>query len=99
MWWVSRQTSCCPVSAFACSACFAHLFPLLVAWSNWSIPIFPTESFIVHTADLSAFAGCSAIPLHLLKLIIGDGHGEPAPTTWPGYFVNVHNYGDVPQIP
>jgi hypothetical protein len=31
---------------------------------------------IAHTADLSAFAGCSAIPLNLLKLIIqhvGEG--------------------------
>src|SRR5260221_1021033 len=29
------------------------------------------SQYFAHTADLSAFAGCSAIPLHLLKLIIG----------------------------
>jgi hypothetical protein len=27
--------------------------------------------YFAHTADLSAFAGCSTIPLHLLNLIIG----------------------------
>ncbi len=30
--------------------------------------------YFTHTADLSAFAGCSSIPLNLLKLIIGGGH-------------------------
>ena len=42
-------------NAFACSACFIRLFSSSVAWSNWSIPNFPTESFIVHIADLSAW--------------------------------------------
>ncbi len=34
----------------------------------------------MHTADLSAFAGCSALPLNLLKPIIGDV-GINAPLT------------------
>ncbi len=34
-------------------------------------------------ADLSAFAGCSGIPLHLLKLIIG-------PYGCAGIIVNLH---------
>jgi hypothetical protein len=33
-------------NAFACSACFIHLFSSSVAWSNWSLPNFPAESFI-----------------------------------------------------
>ena len=44
------------------------LVPALV---SLSVQIFPTESFIVHTADLSAFAGCFGIRLNLLNLIIG----------------------------
>jgi len=31
-------------NAFACSACFIRLFSSSVAWSNWSIPNFPTKS-------------------------------------------------------
>jgi hypothetical protein len=33
-------------NAFACSACFKRLFSSSVAWSNWSIPNFPTASYI-----------------------------------------------------
>ena len=32
-------------NAFARSACFIRLFSSSVAWSDWSIPNFPTESF------------------------------------------------------
>jgi hypothetical protein len=31
-------------NAFACSACLIRLFSSSVAWSNWSLPNFPTES-------------------------------------------------------
>jgi hypothetical protein len=50
-------------NAFARSACFIRLFSSSVAWSNWSIPNFPTESFIAPSADLSALGGCSTILL------------------------------------
>jgi len=43
---------------------------LLLAWSNWSLPIFPTESFIAHTADLSALGGCDDVRINLLLCII-----------------------------
>src|SRR5712692_6436495 len=43
--------SALPGNAFACSACFIRLFPSSIAQFNWSIPIFPTESFIAATAD------------------------------------------------
>jgi hypothetical protein len=33
-------------NAFACSACFIRPFSSSAAWSNWSLPIFPAESFI-----------------------------------------------------
>src|SRR5260370_10018774 len=59
------------------------LVPALV---SLSVQIFPTESFIVHTADLSAFAGCSALPLHLLNLIIGLCWLFP----YPASFVKPH---------
>jgi hypothetical protein len=37
------------------------------------LPAIPLSRLIYETV-LSAFAGCSALPLHVLTLIIGDGH-------------------------
>jgi len=72
-----------------------------------SLPNFPTESCIAPTADLSAFAGCSAIPLNVLKSIIGlcrmfhypdlpgNLHDRPTgnpPHTYPDELVKTHYY-------
>src|SRR6266851_8958643 len=78
------------------------LFPIVISLRNsseksilWVLSKYPGSSrcrFIVHTADLSAFAGCSAIPLNLLKPIIGPYTTLPyarTPTTLsytPPYF-------------
>src|SRR5713101_424367 len=66
----------CPCSShaedeYAASRAAKAGFCLVPALVSLSVQSFPTESFIAHTADLSAFAGCSAIPINLLQSIIG----------------------------
>src|SRR6266851_2145194 len=64
----------CPCSShaedeYAASRAAKAGFCLVPALVSLSVQIFPTESFIAHTADLSAFAGCSALPVILLGMV------------------------------